>query len=221
MSIPQLYPVYRLESFLQSIASADIAWMLRIRRQFLGVDDLGMLVDYVVFDMDTLADGCGREDDAVFDDAALFDDASSSDDRVLDGPLNETSIGDHRILHICIIEILGRAGVISPGVDGPFIVEQISCGLKVDQRNICVIVTLEICNGCKVTSVGYTADIQLLAGSIDNICQSIHGRSLLCLVYQVDEQLLLHDKCVHEDVAVLGISMILVNGKDSFLAVQI
>ena len=108
MSIPQLYPVYRLESFLQSIASADIAWMLRIRRQFLGVDDLGMLVDYVVFDMDTLADGCGREDDAVFDDAALFDDASSSDDRVLDGPLNETSIGDYRILHICIIEILGR-----------------------------------------------------------------------------------------------------------------
>ncbi len=75
MSIPQLYPVYRLESFLQSIASADIAWMLRIRRQFLGVDDLGMLVDYVVFDMDTLADGCGREDDAVFDDAALFDEA--------------------------------------------------------------------------------------------------------------------------------------------------
>ena len=40
------------------------------------------------------------------------------------------------------------------GVDRPFLIEEVECGLDIDQRHIGCIITLEISDGSEVTAMG-------------------------------------------------------------------
>ena len=117
------------------------------------MDHFGVFVHHMVFDMYIFTDGGSRKDDAVFDHGTLFDHTATSDNGILNGSLDETAVRHNRIFHICGIKILCRTGIVGPGINGPFIIKKILSGLKVDQRDICVIVTLEISNGSKISSV--------------------------------------------------------------------
>lgn len=108
-----------------------------------------------------LADNSMSKYNTVLNHGTWFDLAATSDNRILYSSLYQTSVGDNRILNICSLKILSRAGVVGSGIDRPFRIEQGICCLEVNQRDVCVVVAVEICDRSKVTSVGNTTDIKL------------------------------------------------------------
>ena len=128
----------------------------------IAVDDLGPFIHYLIFKMSILADNSMRQYNAVFNDSTGFDLASTSDNGVFDCSFDQTAIGDNRILDRCTFQILSRAGIIGSGINWPFRIEQCICCLEVDQRDICIVVAVEICNRSK-----------------DNLCGQHHGYQAL------------------------------------------
>ena len=97
------------------------------------MDDVGVFIHHVIFDMYILADHCGGQDNTVFHHSALFDGASPADDRVLNGSLNQAAVGYDGVFHIRIVKILCRAGVVGSGINGPFVIKEILRGFEIDK----------------------------------------------------------------------------------------
>ena len=110
----------------------------------IAVDDLGPFIHYLIFKMSILADNSMRQYNAVFNDSTGFDLASTSDNGIFDCSFDQTAIGDNRILDRCTFQILGRAGIVGFGINWPFRIEQSFCSFDVDQRDICVVITVKV-----------------------------------------------------------------------------
>ena len=124
------------------------------------MDDLNVLIYNLTVNGSIFADICTRKDDTVAYYSAFLDHASTSDYGMLDGTFDQTPVGYNGVLYIRGLEVLSRAGVVCPCVDGPIlIVKQAGSRLQIDQRQVSVIETLKICNGSEEASVGNTAYI--------------------------------------------------------------
>ena len=64
---------------------------------------------------------------------------------------------------------MSRAGIVCTCVNRPLWIKQCLSSFNVDQIHICVIVALEICDGSKESTMGNSADIQIIVKLIDNI----------------------------------------------------
>ena len=108
-------------------------------------------------------------------------------------------------------------------IDWPVIMEKIRCSFVVDQIHICIVIALEISDRCKISAVGYTTYIQLTvsAAGIDHVCKGIKRGDLFCLMDEADEKLLAHYVGIHENVAVLCIAVVVLNGENTLLTVQV
>ena len=141
------------ESESKSIVSSDISRMAWISNDGFFMDQSCVFINHETVHMYILSDGNARKDHAVLNHSARFDHTSTSDDGVLDSSLDQTSVGDNGILNVGSFEILCRTGVIGSGIDRPVFVKQ-PCGcLEIDQGDVCVIITLEIRNGCEVSTM--------------------------------------------------------------------
>ena len=69
----------------------------------------------------------------------------------------------------------------------------------------------------------YTTHIQLTvsASGIDHVCKGIKRGNLFCLMDEADEKLLAHYVGIHENVAVLCIAVVVLNGENTLLTVQV
>ena len=67
----------------------------------------------------------------------------------------------------------------------------------------------------------YAADIQFSAGCVYDLWKRDHGGHLSCFMYQFDEKIFLHDIGIHENVAVLCASAVLLDGFHTLLFVQV
>ena len=144
---------------LENIVSADIARMFNVGNDFTLFSDLSPFINDLILHMNVFAD-CGVcKNNTVLYNSALFDLASTSDNRVLHTSFNETAVGDNRVIHVCAVKILSRAGVVCSGIDRPFWIEKVLRVFKINERHVCVKVALEICDGSKESLVGYAADI--------------------------------------------------------------
>ena len=88
------------------------------------MDQFGVFVYYLIFHIDIFSDYRVRKDHTVFNHSACFDHTASSDYRILYGSFDEASIGNNRILYAGAFKILGRTGIIGPGINGPVITEK-------------------------------------------------------------------------------------------------
>ena len=149
--------------------------MLRISDNFSSAGDFRPFVNYLVFQMNVLADRGVGQNHAVFHNGALLDLAASADYTVFYGALNETAVGYNRILDLRSVKILSRAGVVGSGVNRPVRIEKALSRLKIDQRDISVIIALEIGNACEIASVGNAADVELSSGGFNDLRKSDHG----------------------------------------------
>ena len=61
------------------------------------------------------------------------------------------------------------------GVDRPVRAEQVRRMFEVDQIHVCLIIAVKVTDRRKVSSVGYRADVKVLALFVDNISERIHG----------------------------------------------
>ena len=161
------------------------------------------------------------KDHTVLDNSTWFDLAATPDYTIFNSTFDEATIGNNRIFNVCSVKILCRAGVSGSGVDGPVIAEQSFCCFDVDERDVCIIITLEVCKRCKITSVCNTSDIQILGRCIDDLWKSIHGRNFSCLTNKFNEELFLHNIGIHENIALLSTSTIQLNRFNTFLFVQV
>ena len=59
------------------------------------------------------------------------------------------------------------------------------------------------------------------AAGIDHVCKGIKRGDLFCLMDEADEKLLAHYVGIHENVAVLCIAVVVLNGENTLLTVQV
>ena len=185
--------------------------------------DLGMLVYDQIFDMDILTDGAVCKNYTVLDNSALFDGTATSDNGILYSSLDHGAVGDNGVGNISCVKIMCRAGVIGACIDRPVIMEKIGCSFVVNQIHICIVIALEISDRCKISAMRYTTHIQLTvsAAGIDHVCKGIKRGDLFCLMDEADEKLLAHYVGIHENVAVLCIAVVVLNGENTLLTVQV
>ena len=91
------------------------------------MDDLYVLIYDLTVNSSIFADICTRKDDTVTYYGAFLDHTSTSDYGILNGPLDQTSVGYNRVLDIRGLEVLSRAGVVRPCVDGPVLIVKQAC----------------------------------------------------------------------------------------------
>ena len=111
--------------------------------QIFGVDDVGVFIHYVIFDMYILADHCGGQDNTVFHHSALFDGAATpmmefSMVPSIRQPLDTMECFTSASSKYCV-----GAGVVGSGINGPFVIKEILRGFEIDKREIRVIITLK------------------------------------------------------------------------------
>ena len=158
----------------------------------------------------------------VFDDSAFFDDTSRRNHGILNSTLNETAVADDRTFHIGSVEILGWAGVVRFCVDlrrSSF--EEALYIFEIHQSEVGIEITLQISDGRKISAMWNSPYIQLIAFYVDDLRKCVHGGKFLCFIYKFDEQFTFHHISIHENRAVFGSSAVLLDGKDSFLLVQV
>ena len=206
---------------LEHISPLNISRIAFLRDNFPSAGDFGLFVYDLIFNVDILTDHASAEYDAVADDGALFDDTAAADDGIFNRAVYHASVGYDGIFDACRIEIMGRAGIIRPSVDWPFLMEEVLCGFIIDQRHIGLIIALEICDRCKIATVCNAPYIELATFFVDDIGECEHRRHFLCLVDKLNEQLCLHDISIHENIAVLYISVVRFNRKYALLLVQV
>ena len=206
---------------LEHISPLNISRIAFLRDNFPSAGDFGLFVYDLIFDVDIFTDHASAEHDAVADDGALFDDTAATDDGIFNRAVYHAAVGYDGIFDACRIEIMGRAGIIRPSVDWPFLMEEVLCGFIIDQRHIGLIIALEICDRCKIATVCNAPYIELATFFVDDIGECEHRRHFLCLVDKLDEQLCLHDISIHENIAVLYISMVRLDRKYALLFVQV
>ena len=206
---------------LEHISPLNISRIAFLRDNFPSAGDFGLFVYDLIFDVDILTDHASAEYGAVADDGALFDDTAAADDGIFNRAVYHAAVGYDGIFDACRIEIMGRAGIIRPSVDWPFLMEEVLCGFIIDQRHIGLIIALEICDRCKIATVCNAPYIELATFFVDDIGECEHRRHFLCLVDKLDEQLCLHDISIHENIAVLYISVVRFNRKYALLLVQV
>ena len=154
---------------LEHISPLNISRIAFLRDNFPSAGDFGLLVYDLIFDVDILTDHASAEYDAVADDGALFDDTAATDDGIFNRAVYHAAVGYDGIFDACRIEIMGRAGIIRPSVDWPFLMEEVLCGFIIDQRHIGLIIALEICDRCKIAAVCNAPYIELAAFFVDDI----------------------------------------------------
>ena len=120
---------------------------------FVFVYNTNPFVNYLIFDVSVLSYYSMGKDHTVLDNSTWFDLAATPDYTIFNSTFDEATIGNNRIFNVCSVKILCRAGVSGSGVDGPVIAEQSFCCFDVDERDVCIIITLEVCKRCKITSV--------------------------------------------------------------------
>ena len=130
----------------EHISPLNISRIAFLRDNFPSAGDFGLFVYDLIFDVDILTDHAAAEHDAVADDGALFDDTAAADDGIFNRAVYHAAVGYDGIFDACRIKIMGRTGIIRPGVDWPFLVEEVLCGFIIDQRHIGLIIALEICD---------------------------------------------------------------------------
>ena len=171
--------------------------------------------------MDIFTDHTAAQHDTVADHSALFDDAAAANDGILDRTLNHTAVGNDGVADLSRVIIMRRAGIIRTGVDRPVLMEEVLRGLVIDQGHIRIIIALEVGDRSKESAMSHTAHIQLAADLIDHIRQCEHGRKLTGLVNEIDEEFRLHHICIHENIAVLRITMVRLQREHTLLLVEI
>ena len=149
-----------IKHILKDIVTADITGRLRIGNDLSALGDLRPFVNNLVLQMYVFADHRVCQDHAVLYNSAFPDLASASDNTVFNSSLDQAAVGYNRIPDLCAVKILSGAGIVGPGVDRPFRIEQVLCCLEVNKRNIGVKIALEISDRSEVSSVRYAADIQ-------------------------------------------------------------
>ncbi len=179
--------------------------------------DLGTLIHNLVLDVGIFSDQRSRKDHAVFHNRPLLDHASASDHGIFHGSFDQASVGDNRILHATVLKVLCRAGIIGTCIDRPVLVEEACCHLAVNQRQVRVIITLEIRDRCKISAMRNSADVQLFTFPVDDLRQSKHGGELSCLFHQLHKQVLLHHIGIHGNVPVLCGSPVLLDRQHALL----
>ena len=81
-------------------------------------------------------------DHAVLYNSARFDDTASSDDGILDGSLDQASVGDTtEEVYLAAVKIFCRAGVVGACIYRPVFVKQVHCVLQIDQSHICLVIS--------------------------------------------------------------------------------
>ena len=89
----------------------------------------------------------------VFDHGILVNNAATAENGILNGSLHLTAVGNDRVADLGGFIIVSRTGIIGTGINWPFRIEQSFCSFDVDQRDICVVITVKVSNGCKISSV--------------------------------------------------------------------
>ena len=133
-----IYSSIHHEDLLKSenVISADISRVSLLSNNLIAVNNLGPFIHNLILEMCILADNSMSKYNTVLNHGTWFDLAATSDNRILYSSLDQTSVGDNRILNICSLKILSRAGVVGSGIDRPFRIEQGICCLEVNQREM-------------------------------------------------------------------------------------
>ena len=140
---------------------------------FLGVNDVSPLIYNGVFDMHAVLNGGVGQEDGVSDNGALLYYNATADDGIFNRSLDQTTVTDKGIGNLGTLEILCRAGVGGPGIDGPFCSEQVAGNTIVQKFKRCIEVVVKTCQCSEVASVLIASYIKILALDIDDICQGI------------------------------------------------
>ena len=123
-----------IKHILKDIVTADITGRLRIGNDLSALGDLRPFVNNLVLQMYVFADHRVCQDHAVLYNSAFPDLASASDNTVFNSSLDQAAVGYNRIPDLCAVKILSGAGIVGPGVDRPFRIEQVLCCLEVNKR---------------------------------------------------------------------------------------
>ena len=110
----------------------------------IAMDDFGPFVHYLILEMCIFPDNSMGQYNTVLNDCTGLDLTATTDNRVFYGSLDHAAIGDNGILDSCAFQVLGRAGIVGSCVDRPFRIEQTFCSFDIDQRNIGIVITVEI-----------------------------------------------------------------------------
>ena len=195
--------------------------MSLLSNDLIAMDNPGPFIHNLILNVCILTNYSMSKYNTVLNDSTRFDLAATSDYGVLYGSFDDAAVGDNGILNICSLKILSRAGIVGSGVDWPFRIEQSLSSLDIDQREVCIVITVKVSDRCKVSSVCNTTDIQISKRSCYDLRQSVHGRDLFGFFDEVNEKLFVHDIGIHEDIAFLSTSAVLFDGFDTFLLVQV
>ena len=96
----------------ENVISADISRVSLLSNNLIAVNNLGPFIHNLILEMCILADNSMSKYNTVLNHGTWFDLAATSDNRILYSSLDQTSVGDNRILNICSLKILSRAGVV-------------------------------------------------------------------------------------------------------------
>ena len=99
----------------ENVISADISRVSLLSNNLIAVNNLGPFIHNLILKMCILADNSMSKYNTVLNHGTWFDLAATSDNRILYSSLDQTSVGDNRILNICSLKILSRAGVVGSG----------------------------------------------------------------------------------------------------------
>src|SRR5699024_8195258 len=128
----------------------DIAGSVGSGDDLFYMDQFGMFIYYLIFYIDIFSYDRVRKDYTVFHYSSFFDHTASSYNGIFHGSFDEAAVGNDRIFYISIFEILGRTGIIGPGVNRPVNAEKTLAGFHIDKRDIGIIVTLKIGDRCEI-----------------------------------------------------------------------
>ena len=149
----------------------DVAGCVCLCQNLVLVYDLGIFVDNLVLKYDVLADLSVSHHDAALEGGAFSDLDTAADDGIFDRSLDLAAVGDERVLDICFIIELGRAGIGGPGVDRPVCAEQSGGLVDIDQVEVCFVIGLQARDGSEEAMVLNSADIELAALCVDDVGQ--------------------------------------------------
>ena len=186
----------------------DVTGSVGLCQDLVLVDDLGIFVDNLVLQYDVLADLCISHHDAALDRGAFSDLDAAADDGIFDRTLDFAAVGDERVLDICFIVELGRAGIGGPGVDGPVCAEQGSGLVDIDQVKVGLVIGLQARDGSEEAMMFDSTDIELAAFRIDDVGQCVDRGCLTGSIHQVDQEIFFHDEGLHEDVLCILVAQV-------------
>lgn len=212
--------VYTKTIRLQCIFPFDISRIIRRSYNFLCVDDFSPFVDNLIFKVNIPADDRMAQNNAVLYNCALADLYIPADDGILNRTLDITAVGHHGTPDGRAGKVVRRAGIGCNRIERPFGNEQILHIIVIEQGEIRVHIALEVIDRRKIASVLYRTYIQIIDSVVDNIHESVDGRSFSRLLDQFYQKIPLHDTGSHGQVRTVGLAQICEEIRNTLLAVN-